>query len=113
MSEIPSERSEMSPSAEASELLRRLAEPAPAGVHIEALIRRVSRRVGIGFSRAKSIWYGEARRIDSEEMDRLRKAVVDQYEGREFELRIRYETLTRELEFLRERLAAERQERAG
>ena len=101
----------MPASVEASELMRRLAEPAPAGAHIETLIRNAARRVGLSFSRARDIWYGNARRIDADEMDRLRGAVAEHYRGQEIELRFRYEVLAREIEFLRERLAAERQER--
>ena len=74
MSEILSERVEMSASVEASNLMRAIAEPAPAGVHIEALIRNVARKVGLSFRRAKAIWYGEARLILAEEMDALRAA---------------------------------------
>lgn len=39
---------------------------------MKALIVRAARRVGFGFERAKSLWYGEARRVDAEEMDTLR-----------------------------------------
>ena len=59
---------------EASDRLQKLAEPAPAGAHIETLISNVARKVGFTYSRAKAIWYREARRIDSTEMDALRKA---------------------------------------
>ena len=64
----------MSASLEASELLKRLAEPAPAGAHIETLIRGVARKVGLSFSRAKALWYREAAVVRSEEMDALRAA---------------------------------------
>jgi hypothetical protein len=74
MSEIQSERLEMSASDEASEIMRGLAEPAPAGAHIETLIRNVARKVGFTFVRAKAIWYREARLIRAEEMDALRTA---------------------------------------
>src|ERR1700730_15261660 len=58
---------------EAQILVRRCAEPRPAGDQVKAAIRRASRRLEIPFSRARDIWYGDARRIDAEEMDRLRR----------------------------------------
>jgi hypothetical protein len=57
---------------EAQILVRRCAEPRPAGDQVKAAIRRASRRLEIPFSRTRDIWYGDARRIDAEEMDRLR-----------------------------------------
>jgi hypothetical protein len=57
---------------EAQTLVRRCAEPGPAGDLTKAAIRRVSQRLDIPFSRTKDIWYGDARRIDAKEMDRLR-----------------------------------------
>jgi hypothetical protein len=61
---------------EAQSLVRRCAEPRPAGDLVKAAILRVSRRLGLPFNRAKDIWYGDARRIDAEEMDLLRAAAV-------------------------------------
>jgi hypothetical protein len=58
---------------EAMILVRRCAEPSPAGDPVKAAVRRASRQVQIPFVRARAIWYGEARRIDAEEMDRLRR----------------------------------------
>src|ERR1700726_4575171 len=57
---------------EAQILGRRCAEPRPAGDQVKAAIRRASQRLEIPFSRTRDIWYGDARRIDAEEMDRLR-----------------------------------------
>jgi hypothetical protein len=59
--------------AEAQTLVRRCAEPRPAGDLVKAAIRRASQRLEIPFSRIRDIWYGDARRIDAEEMDRLRR----------------------------------------
>ena len=39
---------------------------------VKAAILRSSRRLGLPFNRTKDIWYGDARRIDAAEMDRLR-----------------------------------------
>lgn len=72
MSEIQSEKSEMSSVVEASTLIRRVAEPRPVGDSVKAAIRRAARALGFSFSRAKDIWYGDARRIDPAEMDALR-----------------------------------------
>jgi hypothetical protein len=58
---------------EAQILVRRCAEPRPAGDQVKAAIRRASQRLEIPFSRTRDIWYGDARRIDAEEMDRLRR----------------------------------------
>ena len=92
-------------SAEASDLLKRIAQPAPAGAHIETLIRGVARKVGLSFSRAKALWYREAAVVRSEEMDALRAAARarDEAEG---ELRQEYENLIARLELLERRLDA-------
>jgi hypothetical protein len=58
---------------EAQTLVRRCAEPRPAGDQVKAAVRRASQRLNIPFSRVRDIWYGDARRIDAEEMDRLRQ----------------------------------------
>jgi hypothetical protein len=58
---------------EAQTLVRRCAEPRPAGDLVKAAIRRASRRLDLPFSRTRDIWYGDARRIEAEEMDRLRR----------------------------------------
>lgn len=58
---------------EAQTLVRRCAEPRPAGDLVKAAIRRASSRLDLPFSRTRDIWYGDARRIDSEDMDRLRR----------------------------------------
>jgi hypothetical protein len=58
---------------EAQTLVRRCAEPRPAGDQVKAAVRRASQRLDIPFSRARDIWYGDARRINADEMDRLRR----------------------------------------
>jgi len=73
MSEFASEQSEMSSLAEASALVRRVAEPRPAGDKVKAAIVRAARRLGFPVSRTKDLWYRDARRIDAHEMDRLRE----------------------------------------
>ena len=58
---------------EAQTLVRRCAEPRPAGDLVKAAIRRASQRLDIPFSRVRDIWYGDANRIDADEMDKLRQ----------------------------------------
>jgi hypothetical protein len=62
---------------EAQTLVRRCAEPRPAADKVKAAIRRASQRLDIPFSRVRDIWYGDARRIDAHEMDRLRQGAED------------------------------------
>ena len=59
---------------EAQTLVRRCAEPNLPGDSVNAAIRRASRRLGLSFTRTRDIWYGDARRIDAAEMDRLGQA---------------------------------------
>jgi len=58
---------------EAQTLVRRCAEPRPAGDKVKAAVVRASRRLGFSFSRTKDIWYRNARRIGASEMDQLRR----------------------------------------
>jgi hypothetical protein len=62
---------------EAQMLVRRCAEPRPAGGGVKAAIRRASRLLNMPFSRTRDIWYGDARRIEADEMDRLRQVAED------------------------------------
>lgn len=84
MSETPSKKSERRPAMhvadEASLHLRALAEPWAVGDSIKAAIRRAGRKAGIEPGLAKRLWYGEARRIDAETMDKLRAAAADAQE---------------------------------
>jgi hypothetical protein len=73
----PSPSSYLSSITEAQTLVRRCAEPRPAGDLVKAAILRSSRRLGLPFNRTKDIWYGDARRIDAAEMDRLRRGAED------------------------------------
>lgn len=73
MSDFPLEQSEMSSVVEASELVRRVAEPRAVGDSVKAAIVRAARRLGFPHSRTKDLWYAHARRIDADEMDRLRE----------------------------------------
>jgi hypothetical protein len=62
---------------EARTLVQRCADPRPAGDLVKVAIFRASQRLNIPVSRVKDIWYGDARRIDAEEMDQLRRAAKE------------------------------------
>lgn len=62
---------------EARALIRQCAEPCKAGELIKEAIFRASRRLEMHPSRARDIWYGDARRIDANEMDRLRRGAEE------------------------------------
>lgn len=73
MSETLSEKPKMSAVVEARALVRRVAEPRLVGDSVKTAIVRAAARLGFPISRTKDLWYGDARRIDAEEMDRLRE----------------------------------------
>ena len=62
---------------EARALIRQCAEPCTAGELVKEAIFRASRRLEMSLSRARDIWYGDARRIDANEMDRLRRGAEE------------------------------------
>lgn len=77
-SDFLSEKSEMSSVSEASMLLRRVAGPREIGDSVKAAINRAARKIGLTYSRARDIWYANARRIDATEMDALRREAEKQ-----------------------------------
>lgn len=77
MSEFVSEKPELSSECEACNLLKRAAVP-QAGESVKSAINRVARQLRWNFARTKAIWYGEARRIDAHEMDKLRQLAAEQ-----------------------------------
>lgn len=71
------EKSEMSTLAEASMLVRTLAEPRPAGGDsVKAAVQRAARKLhGWTANRVQDVWDADPRvRISADEMDRLRAA---------------------------------------
>ena len=74
---------------EARALIRQCAEPCMAGELVKESIFRASRRLEMPLSRARDIWYGDARRIDADEMDRLRQEALNS------ELEVGIESLNR------------------
>ena len=87
---------------EAQALIRQCAEPRPAGDQVKAAVRRASRRLDLPFSRTRDIWYGDARRIDAREMDRLRQAAS----------RTEFTNAIASIETLRNRMLASRSDAA-
>ncbi|GMB80518.1 hypothetical protein NN6n1_13000 [Shinella zoogloeoides] len=66
---------------------------------IHHVVRFVGPRVAKPFTsrRALAIWHGEARRIDSEEMDALRQALIEEQKREQRELRARLAELDKAL----------------
>lgn len=66
---------------------------------IHHVVRFISPRVAKPFTtrRALAIWHGEARRIDSEEMDALREALIEEQKREQMELRARLAELDKAL----------------
>lgn len=63
--------------AEARTLVELIAGPMRLGENVKSALARVSRATGLGDRRVRGIWNGEARRIEAEEMDRLRQVALD------------------------------------
>lgn len=61
---------------EAQRLLQEYIAPAIAGERMKVRIARAARHVGFTYTRTGTLWYGNARRIDPEEIDLLRAAAV-------------------------------------
>lgn len=90
---------------EVSARLRRLAEPIPAGDRVKQQIARAARRAGLTYSRARSLWYGNGRRIEAVELEAIRAAggAIQKPDGGDGE---RLQTLEAEVAELRRELAA-------
>jgi hypothetical protein len=58
--------------SDAMRLVKLAAEPRPVGDSVKEAVNRASRALGWSVSRTRDIWYGEAHRLDSREMDALR-----------------------------------------
>lgn len=92
-SEKRSEGLRMTPIAQASRMMRDLAEPRPVGDTVKAAITRAARAVSavlqepMKYGRAEDIWRQEARRIDAAEMDAIRAAHERRHRSLREELR--------------------------
>ncbi len=73
MSQKLREKSQSSWSAEATELVKQCAEPAPLRDTVKAGVRRAAQKLGFTFNRTYDFWYGRAGRIDATEIDHLRE----------------------------------------
>lgn len=73
----PRQAPAMTAQAEARNLVELIAGPMRLGENVKAALTRVSRATGLGDRRVRGIWNGEARRIEAQEMDRLRQVALD------------------------------------
>lgn len=55
----------------AKALLKQCVAYCPPGTSTKLAIREAAKRTGLPYARTRGIWYGEARRIEASEMDRL------------------------------------------
>lgn len=85
--------------AEMQTIVRRAAEPWRPGDSVKAAIDRAARRLGIGFRRARTFWYGVPCAVRAAEADLLRAADL---QG----LRVRREALAAEMAEIEARLVA-------
>lgn len=78
-------------------------------------VRFISPRVNKDFTprRARSIWEGSARRIDSEEMDALRAALIEEAHREQQELRARLAALDKKVAAFNESVAGRSVAQAG
>ena len=71
----PLEGQRMPPvAAEMRSIVVEAAWPAEPGESVKAAILRASRRLKLGYSRARAYWYEQVRLVPAEEADRLRAA---------------------------------------
>lgn len=61
MSETPSEKSEMSELAWASDVLQNHVAPTGSAQYVETRVRNAAKALGWKFSRARQVWYGDDR----------------------------------------------------
>lgn len=55
--------------------LKKLALPCPEGDRVKTAIDRASRKSGIPYARAREIWYGNAHRVEQNEIEKVRRAL--------------------------------------
>lgn len=77
MSEQRSKGAELSSVAEMSSLVREVADFTAPSPNWKERVRAAARVLKLPFNRAKAHYYGEARRVDAEEMDRARAAIEE------------------------------------
>ena len=74
-------KSVVSAVCEASQLVRAAALPGMPGETAKAAIWRAAHRLGMDAGRVTSLWYRKAKRIDCDEMDRLRAVAMQKQEA--------------------------------
>ena len=95
----------MSIAVEMQSIVRMAAEPWLPGDAVKSGINRAARRLGIGYRRATSFWYGTAHSVRADEADQLRAA-------RREMLTQRMRRLEDERDLIRQKLAALEQSNA-
>lgn len=100
-----SEREVSSAVAEMSDLVRYAATPAVPGERVPHAIARAARRLGFDRGRVESFWYGKARTVTPEELDKARAVAVERAKDAEL-LRNEYRRAVDILARLETRLAA-------
>lgn len=95
---LSSGRRKVSAAVEAREIIIELAGPQEIGGRVKAALDLVSRKIGFAPRRVRAIYNSEARRIDAEELDQLRRA-------RDLLRARKQEAINDEIAQLRERLA--------
>lgn len=82
MSEYRSKEAELSSAAEMTALVREVADSSAPTRNWKDRVHAASRILRLPFGRTKAHYYGEARRVDAEEMDRARAAAEELREAR-------------------------------
>ena len=60
--------------ADARQMLKELALPCPLGDRVKSAIERAAKEADLPYERARKIWYGEARRIEHHEFQKIEQA---------------------------------------
>jgi len=55
--------------------LKQLSEPWRCGDRVKSAIDRAAKEAGIPYARAREIWYGNARRIEAHELEKIQQAL--------------------------------------
>ena len=79
--------------AVARDLIADIAGPIRLGENIKSSLAMVARKTGLSDRRVRALWHREARRIDAEEMETLRRAAGQERKNEDAELVARIEEL--------------------
>jgi len=78
----------MSAAVEARGLIEEIAGPAALGSKVKSALSDVAKATGLSHRRVRGIWNKEARRIDAEELDALRRAAHGRANTHDFAARL-------------------------